>query len=329
MRALPIGWVLPHDQAERRRHVTIATSRATHADPAALVAACVIAACASWALENASPSMLLAAAAEEARETAQAVTTEPSLAEMLTQVSAGTWEPPADEDATGAGDAFTVGLLHRLLQGDDMVTALQAGAAWGAAAVAQLRSIPRPWEELADPFHQLGTLSLLAADAIERGPGQFPIFRLRASTAKDRSWTAPDASSGEGMTRDLTIPGWSAGNRELCSPRPRLTERPVTESNLSLYVPAQNIRLWIWPVWRSATRLCDRVPNGAFCIPDNCRARSSPVGRLRSAHAGPTVPACVLPLLTCGGWGMAADPAGSWWRRSVDEKVRHAVISRM
>jgi ADP-ribosyl-[dinitrogen reductase] hydrolase len=96
MRALPVGWVLPHDQAERRRHVTIAMSGTTHADPAALVAACVIAACASWALEGASPSMLLAAAAEEAREAAQAVTTEPRLAEMLTQVSAGTWEPPAD-----------------------------------------------------------------------------------------------------------------------------------------------------------------------------------------------------------------------------------------
>ena len=56
-------------------------------------------------------------------------------------------------DATGAGDAFTVGLLHGLLQGDDMATALQAGAAWGAATVAQLRSIPVPWEELAGPFH--------------------------------------------------------------------------------------------------------------------------------------------------------------------------------
>ena len=62
---------------------------------------------------------------------------------------------PADQiDATGAGgDAFTVGLLHRLLQRDDMVTALQVGAAWGAATVAQLRSIPVPWEELAGPFH--------------------------------------------------------------------------------------------------------------------------------------------------------------------------------
>ena len=56
-------------------------------------------------------------------------------------------------DATGAGDAFTVGLLHGLLRGDDMAMALQVGAAWGAAAVGQLQSIPVPWEELAGPFH--------------------------------------------------------------------------------------------------------------------------------------------------------------------------------
>jgi sulfofructose kinase len=55
-------------------------------------------------------------------------------------------------DATGAGDAFAVGLLHGLLRRDDMVTALRLGAAWGAATVAQLRSIPVPWEELAGPF---------------------------------------------------------------------------------------------------------------------------------------------------------------------------------
>jgi ADP-ribosyl-[dinitrogen reductase] hydrolase len=76
--------------------LTIAMSRATHTDPAALVAACVIAACASWALEGASPSLLLAAAADEAREAAQSVAIEPQLAEMLTQVSTGTWEPPAN-----------------------------------------------------------------------------------------------------------------------------------------------------------------------------------------------------------------------------------------
>ena len=61
-------------------------------------------------------------------------------------------------DATGAGDAFTVGLLHGLLRGDDMIAALQAGAAWGAATVAQLRSIPVPWEELVGPLHQPGEI---------------------------------------------------------------------------------------------------------------------------------------------------------------------------
>ena len=40
--------------------------------------------------------MLLKAAIVEAREAAQAITTEPRLAEMLTQMSAGTWEPPAN-----------------------------------------------------------------------------------------------------------------------------------------------------------------------------------------------------------------------------------------
>jgi sugar/nucleoside kinase (ribokinase family) len=62
-------------------------------------------------------------------------------------------------DATGAGDAFTVGLLDGLLHNDDMVTALQAGAAWGAATVTRLRSIPVSWEELAGPFHQPSALA--------------------------------------------------------------------------------------------------------------------------------------------------------------------------
>src|SRR5690242_3606089 len=70
-------------------------SRATHADPAALVAACVMAACASWALEGASSSMLLEAAVEEAREAAREVDTEARLAEMLTQVSVGRGDRPA------------------------------------------------------------------------------------------------------------------------------------------------------------------------------------------------------------------------------------------
>ena len=162
MRALPIGWVLPHDQAERRRQVTIAMSQATHADPAALVAACVIAACASWALEGASPSMLLAVAAEEAREAARAVTTEARLAEMLTQVSAGTWEAPANGigldpyetvaavlSCTTRATSLRGGLVSAVqLGGDtDTVAALVGGLMGGKLTAGQVRA-ELPWHRL-------------------------------------------------------------------------------------------------------------------------------------------------------------------------------------
>ena len=180
MRALPIGWVLPHDQAERRRQVTIAMSRATHADPAALVAACVIAACTSWALEGASPSMLLEAAAEEAREAAQAVTTEMRLAEMLTQVSAGTWEPPANgispdpyetvaaalRCATRATSPHS-GLVGAVqLGGDtDTVAALVGGLMGCKLTAEQIRS-ELPWHQLVvlpEPESEIGDIAVALA----------------------------------------------------------------------------------------------------------------------------------------------------------------------
>ena len=162
MRALPIGWALPHDQAERRRHVTIAMSRATHTDPTALVAACVIAACASWALEGAPPAMLLEAATEEAREAAQEIATEAQLADMLTQVPAGTWQPPAtgisldpyDTVAaalwcTTRATSLRTGLVSAVqLGGDtDTVAALVGGLIGGKLTAGQVRA-ELPWRQL-------------------------------------------------------------------------------------------------------------------------------------------------------------------------------------
>jgi ADP-ribosyl-[dinitrogen reductase] hydrolase len=162
MRALPIGWVLPHDQAERRRQVTIAMSRATHADPAALVAASVIAACASWALESASPSMLLEAATEEAREAAREAATEARLAEMLTQVSAGTWQSPANgisldpyetvaavlRSVTQATSLRSALVSAVQLGGDtDTVAALVGGLMGGKLTAEQVRA-ELPWHHL-------------------------------------------------------------------------------------------------------------------------------------------------------------------------------------
>ncbi len=161
MRALPIGWVLPHDQAERRRQVTIAMSRATHPDPAALVAACVIATCASWALEGASPPMLLEAATGEAREAAQAIATDARLAETLTQVSAGTWEPPADGISLDPYETVAAvlwcatratslrsGLVSAVqIGGDtDTVAALVGGLMGGKLTAGQVRA-ELPWHQ--------------------------------------------------------------------------------------------------------------------------------------------------------------------------------------
>jgi len=162
MRALPIGWVLPHSQAGRRRQAAIELSRATHADPAALVAACVIAACASWALEGADPELLLQVAAEEAREAAEAVATGTRLAGMLAQVSTGAWAGPADGVSLDPYETVTAvlscvarapslrgGLVSAVrLGGDtDTVAALVGGLLGCGLTPAQVRA-ELPWHQV-------------------------------------------------------------------------------------------------------------------------------------------------------------------------------------
>ena len=162
MRALPIGWVLPHSQAERRRQVTIEMSRVTHGAPAALVAACVVAACASWALEGASPSLLLAVAVGEAREAARTVGTDARLAEMLTQVAEGTWAAPArgiglDPYETVAAVLWCAarapsvreGLVSAVqLGGDTDTVAALAGGLMGCRLTAEQVRAELPWFRL-------------------------------------------------------------------------------------------------------------------------------------------------------------------------------------
>jgi sugar/nucleoside kinase (ribokinase family) len=47
-------------------------------------------------------------------------------------------------DTTGAGDAFTAGLIHGLMGGKDMTAAMSLAAAWAAVAVGHAGSIPPP-----------------------------------------------------------------------------------------------------------------------------------------------------------------------------------------
>jgi sulfofructose kinase len=53
-------------------------------------------------------------------------------------------EPAQQVDATGAGDAYTAGLLHTLLTGGGITEAMTCGAHWGAAAVETWQSVPPP-----------------------------------------------------------------------------------------------------------------------------------------------------------------------------------------
>jgi ADP-ribosyl-[dinitrogen reductase] hydrolase len=96
MRALPIGWATPLDAAERRRGLVIELSRATHPSAQAQCAACVIAACGSWAIEGASSRLIVEVAAGEAAEAARICGAEPGLEPMLHAVAAGTWQAPED-----------------------------------------------------------------------------------------------------------------------------------------------------------------------------------------------------------------------------------------
>ena len=96
MRALPIGWVTPLDAAERRRGLAIELSRATHPSAQAQCAACVIAACGSWAIEGASSRLIVEVAAGEAAEAARICGADSRLEPMLQAVAAGTWQAPED-----------------------------------------------------------------------------------------------------------------------------------------------------------------------------------------------------------------------------------------
>ena len=93
MRALPVGWAVPVDQAPRRRQWTIELSRATHGGREAQAGACVAAACAAWALEGASWATIIEVAIEEAAAACRATGADPSIQAMLRALADERWTP--------------------------------------------------------------------------------------------------------------------------------------------------------------------------------------------------------------------------------------------
>jgi ADP-ribosylglycohydrolase/tetratricopeptide (TPR) repeat protein len=93
MRSLPVGWAFPLDRVEERRDCVVELSRATHTGLEAIVAACVGAACAAWALEGAPRNVILDVAKEEAAAASDLLGADPRITAMLAAVSEGTWAP--------------------------------------------------------------------------------------------------------------------------------------------------------------------------------------------------------------------------------------------
>ncbi|WP_158566732.1 ADP-ribosylglycohydrolase family protein [Actinomadura craniellae] len=110
MRALPVGWATPLDAPDRRRQLALEMTRATHPDPDAACAAGVVAACASWALEGASPRLLLEVAVEEERAAAREYGAGDRLAGLLAELAAGRWRSPDQGIGLDPGETVTAAL---------------------------------------------------------------------------------------------------------------------------------------------------------------------------------------------------------------------------
>ncbi|MGW7604537.1 ATP-binding protein [Streptomyces antimycoticus] len=148
MRSLPLGWATAPGDVERLRRRAVDLTRATHPDPDALVASCVMAACAAWSVEDASPDVLLAVAMEEQARAGELIGAGAHrLAAMLQAVRAGNFRPagegvsldPAETVAaalscvTGA-TSLRDGLCQAVeLGGDTDTVAALAGGLLGAA----------------------------------------------------------------------------------------------------------------------------------------------------------------------------------------------------
>jgi ADP-ribosylglycohydrolase len=151
MRALPIGWCVPVPADARRRKWTKALTSMTHTGREAVTAACVMSACAAWAIEGAQPELLLEVGALEAG----VVDSDTKVARALTAVRDRVWVPPADgitldPSETVAAVLYACGssngladALHRVvsLGGDtDTVAALVGGLLGCQMAPSKVRS---------------------------------------------------------------------------------------------------------------------------------------------------------------------------------------------
>jgi ADP-ribosylglycohydrolase len=131
MRILPAGWAIPPTHAERRRDVVTRLTQVTHGGPAAIAAACAVAAMASYAVEGCAAEALITVALDEL---GHAVGEHSAAAVLLrTAQAAGraTWRPGAEGVPLGAVETLAA-VLHVLATcGDDVDGAMRYAVGLG------------------------------------------------------------------------------------------------------------------------------------------------------------------------------------------------------
>ncbi len=130
MRMLPVGWAIPAADADRRRQVVSALAIATHPAPAAIGAACMAAAMATWSVEGVGLGTIIDAAVTEAEwvsrqypETAAAIT-------AINAAASGNWQPPAGGISLDATETIAT-VVHVLSRHADLAAALSYAVTLG------------------------------------------------------------------------------------------------------------------------------------------------------------------------------------------------------
>ncbi|MBB2746204.1 UNVERIFIED_ORG: ADP-ribosylglycohydrolase [Microbispora rosea subsp. rosea] len=126
MRIAPVGWAVPSRLPERRRRLCEALSAATHRAPAAVAAACVIAAMASCAVEGVGAADLPAAAAAEARWAGEHYAPMDAVADA----ARGRWSPPSEGVSLDAVETAAA-VVHVIREAPDLAAALPYAVSLG------------------------------------------------------------------------------------------------------------------------------------------------------------------------------------------------------
>lgn len=126
MRMLPVGWITPTTDPDRRRQLVEVLAIATHRAPAAIVAAGVVAAMASWAMDGVGVEAIIAAASTEIDAWAEKY----DEADGFRAGLADTWIPGIDGVSLDATQTVA-GVLHVLRTEPDLTSALPYAVSLG------------------------------------------------------------------------------------------------------------------------------------------------------------------------------------------------------